>query len=95
MFFLTDNTTAFLCIPANISLSMVIISCDLEPIISGTSSAKRHIKVLPGRKQLQKVVQTTAATVMVTWDSCCRVLETMPITKEPFLPSLPWKSPSL
>ena len=68
-FFLTDNTTAFLYIPPNKSLSMVIISCDLEPIISGTSSAKRHIKVLPGRKQLQKVVQILAAAVMVTQDS--------------------------
>ena len=40
-------------------------------------------------------MKTTAATGMVTWDSCCRVLETMPITKEPFLPTLSWKSPSL
>ena len=41
------------------------------------------------------MVKTTAATGMMTWDSCCRVPETMPITKEPFLPTLPLKSPSL
>ena len=40
------------------------------------------------------MVKTTAATGMVTWDSCCRVLETMLITKEPFLPTFPWKTMS-